>query len=75
MVIKQEVLEKIIEIIEGWSDPQMTKEQLEAKGSEVKESLGIDPSRRDLTREELNLISEAVAQAVSIYDERNSNAN
>lgn len=75
MVIKQEVLEKIIEIIEGWSDPQMTKEQLEAKGSEVKESLGIDPSRQDLTREELNLISEAVAQAVSIYDERISNAN
>lgn len=75
MVIKQEVLEKIIEIIEGWSDPQMTKEQLEAKGSEVKESLGIDPSRQDLTREELNLISEAVVQAVSIYDERNSNAN
>lgn len=75
MVIKQEVLEKIIEIIEGWSDPKMTKEQLEAKGSEVKESLGIDPSRQDLTREELNLISEAVTQAVSIYDERISNAN
>lgn len=75
MVIKQEVLEKIIEIIEGWSDPQMTKEQLEAKGSEVKESLGIDPSKQDLTREELNLISEAVTQAVSIYDERISNAN
>lgn len=75
MVIKQEVMEKIIEIIEGWSDPKMTKEQLEAKGSEVKESLGIDPSRQDLTREELNLISEAVTQAVSIYDERISNAN
>ena len=75
MVIKQEVLEKIIEIIEGWSDPQMTKEQLEAKGREVRESLGIDPSKQDLTREELDLISEAVTQAVSIYDERISNAN
>ena len=75
MVIKQEVLEKIIEIIEGWSDPHMTREQLEAKGSEVKESLGIDPNSQDLTREELNLISKAVTQAVSIYDERISNAN
>lgn len=75
MVIKQEVLEKIIEILQGWSDPQITSEQLQAKGSEVRESLGIDPSRQDLTKEELNLISEAVTQAVSIYDERNSNAN
>lgn len=75
MVIKQEVLEKIIELLEGWSDRQMTSEQMEAKGIEVRESLGIDPSRQDLTTEELNLISEAVTQAVSIYDERKSNAN
>lgn len=75
MVIKQEVLEKIIELLEGWSDRQMTSEQMEAKGIEVRESLGIDPSRQDLTKEELNLISEAVTQAVSIYDERKSNAN
>lgn len=75
MVIKQEILEKIIELLEGWSDRQMTSEQMEAKGIEVRESLGIDPSRQDLTREELNLISEAVTQAVSIYDERKSNAN
>lgn len=75
MVIKQEVLEKIIELLEGWSDRQMTSEQMEAKGIEVRESLGIDPSRQDLTTEELNLIIEAVAQAVSIYDERKSNAN
>lgn len=75
MVIKQEVLEKIIELLEGWSDRQMTSEQMEAKGSEVRESLGIDPSKQDLTREELDLISEAVTQAVSIYDERKSNAN
>lgn len=75
MVIRQEVLEKIIEILEGWSDPQMTMEQLEAKGSEVRVCLGIDSSIQDLTREQLNLISEAVIQAISIYDERNSNAN
>lgn len=75
MVIKQEVLEKIIELLEGWSDRQMTSEQMEAKGIEIRESLGIDPSRQDLTTEELNLISEAVTQAVSIYDERKSNAN
>lgn len=75
MVIKQEVLEKIIELLEGWSDRQMTSEQMEAKGIEVRESLGIEPSRQDLTKEELNLISEAVTQAVSIYDERKSNAN
>lgn len=75
MVIKQEVLEKIIEILQGWSNPQMTSEQLQAKDSEVRESLGIDPSMQDLTREQLNLISKAVTQAISIYDERNSNAN
>lgn len=75
MVIKQEVLEKIIEILEGWSDPKMTSEQLEAKGSEVRESLGIDPNIQDLTKEQLNLISEAVNQAKAIYDERISNAN
>lgn len=75
MVIKQEVLEKIIELLEGWSDRQMTSEQMEAKGIEVRESLGIDPSKQDLTTEELNLIVEAVTQAVSIYDERKSNAN
>lgn len=75
MVIKQEVLEKIIELLEGWSDRKMTSEQMEAKGIEVRESLGIDPSRQDLTTEELNLIIEAVTQAVSIYDERKSNAN
>lgn len=75
MVIKQEVLEKIIELLEGWSDRQITSEQMEAKGIEVRESLGIDPSRQDLTKEELNLISEAVTQAVSIYDERKYNAN
>lgn len=75
MVIKQEVLEKIIEIIEGWSDRQMTSEQMEAKGIEVRESLGIGSNIQDLTTEELDLISEAVNQAISIYDERNSNAN
>lgn len=75
MVIKQEVLEKIIEIIEGWSDPQMTKEQLEAKGREVIEGLGFDSGIQNLTKEQLNLVSEAVTQAVSIYDERISNAN
>ena len=75
MVIKQEVLEKIIEIIEGWSDPKMTKEQLEAKGREVIEGLGLDSGIQNLTKEQLNLISEAVTQAISIYDERNSNAN
>ncbi len=75
MVIKQEVLEKIIEIIEGWSDRQMTSEQMEAKGIEVRESLGISSNIQDLTTEELNLISEAVTQAISIYDERISNAN
>lgn len=75
MVIKQEVLEKIIEIIEGWSDPQMTKEQLEAKGREVIEGLGFDSGIQNLTKEQLNLVSEAVTQAISIYDERNSNAN
>lgn len=75
MVIKQEVLEKIIEIIEGWSDPKMTKEQLEAKGREVIEGLGLDSGIQNLTKEQLNLVSEAVTQAISIYDERNSNAN
>lgn len=75
MVIKQEVLEKIIEILQGWSDCQMTSEQMEAKGIEVRESLGIGSNIQDLTTEELDLISEAVTQAVSIYDERNSNAN
>lgn len=75
MVIKQEVLEKIIEIIEGWSDPKMTKEQLEAKGREVMKDLGFDSGIQNLTKEQLNIVSEAVTQAVSIYDERNSNAN
>lgn len=75
MVIKQEVLEKIIEIIEGWSDPKMTKEQLEAKGREVMEGLGFDSGIQNLTKEQLNVVSEAVHQAVSIYDERISNAN
>lgn len=75
MVIKQEVLEKIIEILQGWSDRQMTSEQMEAKGIEVRESLGIGSNIQDLTTEELDLISEAVTQAISIYDERNSNAN
>lgn len=75
MVIKQEVLEKIIEILEGWSDRQMTSEQMQAKGIEVRESLGIGPNIQELTTEELDLISEAVTQAISIYDERNSNAN
>lgn len=75
MVIKQEVLEKIIEIIEGWSDPQMTREQLEAKGREVMKDLGFDSGIQNLTKEQLNLVSEAVTQAISIYDERNSNAN
>nr|DAH75804.1 MAG TPA: hypothetical protein [Caudoviricetes sp.] len=75
MVIKQEVLEKIIEIIEGWSDPKMTKEQLEAKGREVVEGLGFDSGIQNLTKEQLNVVSEAVTQAVSIYDERISNAN
>lgn len=75
MVIKQEVLEKIIEILQGWSDRQMTSEQMEAKGIEVRESLGIGSNIEDLTTEELDLISEAVTQAISIYDERISNAN
>lgn len=75
MVIKQEVLEKIIEIIEGWSDPKMTKEQLEAKGREVMKDLGFDSGIQNLTKEQLNIVSEAVTQAVSIYDERISNAN
>lgn len=75
MVIKQEVLEKIIEILEGWSDRQMTSEQMQAKGIEVRESLGISSNIQDLTTEELDLISEAVTQAISIYDERKSNAN
>ena len=75
MVIKQEVLEKIIEIIEGWSDPKMTSEQLQAKGREVMKDLGFDSGIQNLTKEQLNLISEAVTQAVSIYDERKSNAN
>ena len=75
MVIKQEVLEKIIEILQGWSDRQMTSEQMEAKGIEVRESLGIGSNIKDLTTEELDLISEAVTQAISIYDERKSNAN
>ena len=75
MVIKQEVLEKIIEIIEGWSDPQMTREQLEAKGREVMKDLGFDAGIQNLTKEQLNVVSEAVTQAVSIYDERISNAN
>ena len=75
MVIKQEVLEKIIEILQGWSDPHMTREQLEAKGREVMKDLGFDSGIQNLTKEELNLISEAVTQAVSIYDERKSNAN
>ena len=75
MVIKQEVLEKIIEILHGWSDPKMTKEQLEAKGREVMKGLGFDSGIQNLTKEQLNLISEAVTQAVSIYDERKSNAN
>lgn len=75
MVIKQEVLEKIIEILQGWSDRQMTSEQMEAKGIEVRESLGIGSNIQDLTTEELDLISEAVTQAISIYDERKSNAN
>lgn len=75
MVIKQEVLEKIIEILQGWSDRQITSEQMEAKGIEVRESLGIGSNIQDLTTEELDLISEAVTQAISIYDERNSNAN
>lgn len=75
MVIKQEVLEKIIEILQGWSDRQMTSEQMEAKGIEVRESLGIGSNIQDLTTEELDLISEAVTQAISIYDERISNAN
>nr|DAE61182.1 MAG TPA: hypothetical protein [Caudoviricetes sp.] len=75
MVIKQEVLEKIIEILQGWSDRQMTSEQMQAKGIEVRESLGIGSNIQDLTTEELDLISEAVTQAISIYDERKSNAN
>lgn len=75
MVIKQEVLEKIIEIIEGWSDPHMTREQLEAKGREVIEGLGFDSGIQNLTKEQLNLVSEAVNQAKAIYDERKSNAN
>lgn len=75
MVIKQEVLEKIIEILEGWSDRQMTSEKMQAKGIEVRERLGISSNIQDLTTEELDLISEAVTQAISIYDERNSNAN
>lgn len=75
MVIKQEVLEKIIEILEGWSDPKMTSEQLQAKGREVMKELGFDSGIQNLTKEQLNLISEAVTQAVSIYDERKSNAN
>lgn len=75
MVIKQEVLEKIIEIIEGWSDPQMTREQLEAKGREVLEGLGFDSGIQNLTKEQLNVISKAVYQAKAIYDERISNAN
>ena len=48
---------------------------MEAKGIEVRESLGIGSNIQDLTTEELDLISEAVNQAISIYDERNSNAN
>lgn len=75
MVIKQEVLEKIIEIIEGWSDPHMTREQLEAKGREVIEGLGFDSGIQNLTKEQLNVVSEAVHQAKAIYDERISNAN
>lgn len=75
MVIKQEVLEKIIEIIEGWSDPQMTREQLEAKGREVMKDLGFDSGIQNLTKEQLNVVSEAVHQAKAIYDERISNAN
>lgn len=75
MVIKQEVLEKIIEILEGWSNPQMTSEQLQAKGREVMKDLGFDSGIQNLTKEQLNVVSEAVTQAVSIYDERNSNAN
>lgn len=75
MVIKQEVLEKIIEILQGWSDPQMTREQLEAKGREVMKDLGFDSGIQNLTKEQLNVVSEAVTQAVSIYDERISNAN
>lgn len=75
MVIKQEVLEKIIEILEGWSDPKMTKEQLEAKGREVMKDLGFDSGIQNLTKEQLNVVSKAVTQAVSIYDERISNAN
>lgn len=75
MVIKQETLEKIIEILQGWSDPQMTSEQLKALGAEVRESLGIDLSKKDLTKDHVNLIREALTKAISIYDERNSNAN
>lgn len=75
MVIKQEVLEKIIEIIEGWSDPQMTREQLESKGREVLEGLGFDSGIQNLTKEQLNVVSKAVYQAKAIYDERISNAN
>lgn len=75
MVIKQEVLEKIIEILQGWSDPQMTMEQLEAKGREVMKDLGFDSGIQNLTKEQLNVVSEAVHQAISIYDERISNAN
>lgn len=75
MVIKQEVLEKIIEILEGWSDPKMTSEQLQAKGREVMKDLGFDSGIQNLTKEQLNVVSEAVTQAVSIYDERKSNAN
>ena len=75
MVMKQEVLEKIIEIIEGWSDPQMTREQLEAKGREVMKGLGFDSGIQNLTKEQLNVVSKAVHQAKAIYDERISNAN
>ena len=75
MVIKQEVLEKIIEIIEGWSDPQMTREQLEAKGREVLEGQGFDSGIQNLTNEKLNVVSKAVYKAKAIYDERISNAN
>ena len=75
MVIKQEAVEKIIEILQGWSDPQMTMEQLLAKSAEVRELLGFDPSVQSLTKEQSDLISHALIEAIFIHTGRISNAN
>lgn len=77
MVIKQEVLEKIINVLRAWdSKERIEADVLKKLGKEIREDLGIfitDSS--ELTADDIVLLNQALTQAKAIYDEENSNAN